>query len=226
MARRIRALRHWKQRFDPNAAFVWRKRTEWGDQVFEPGDPIPDEIIEEMGRTKLRRFWESHFVELAEFEDPDVLSGRPEKYAASEAEAALREAENALESALKEAELLAKSQETATEDAEAAGAAALEAISEAERVLEERQTAADEARHVADGLRQALEADRDGAEPTSTVEPQPTPEPLPDDVTVSGPGGGGWYTVTIGEDVKKVQGQTALDGLLEELRQAADAEAS
>lgn len=73
--KRIRALRHWKQRFDPKARFVWRKDTDWGEQHFGAGTVIPDEIIEEMGRAKLRRFWESHFIELAEFDEPDVMTG-------------------------------------------------------------------------------------------------------------------------------------------------------
>ena len=70
----IRKLRHWKQRFDPNVDFIWRRRTTFGDETYEPGDPIP-KMLHEM-KAKLRRFWESHWIELAEFEEKDVATGQ------------------------------------------------------------------------------------------------------------------------------------------------------
>jgi len=77
-AQRIRSLRHWKQRFDPNAAFVWRKNVIWAGEQMEAGMEIPEELA--ANRTKLKRFWESGYIELAEFEEPDVLTGQvPEK---------------------------------------------------------------------------------------------------------------------------------------------------
>ena len=69
-----RKLRHWKQRYDPNAAFVFRRRVVWNGATHEPGDPIPEELA--ANRTKLRRFWESGWIELAEFEAPDVATGQ------------------------------------------------------------------------------------------------------------------------------------------------------
>lgn len=75
--RRVRTLRHWKQRFDRNARMVWRKRTTWSQELqFEAGEEIPPEIIKQIGPAKLRRFWESHFIELQGFEDPDVGTGQ------------------------------------------------------------------------------------------------------------------------------------------------------
>jgi len=77
--RRVRVLRHWKQRFDRDARMVFRKRTAWTQELqFEPGDEVPPEIIEQMGPTKLRRFWEAHQIELHGFEDPDVGTGQVE----------------------------------------------------------------------------------------------------------------------------------------------------
>ena len=73
---RIRTIRHWKQRFNPNAAFICRRRMEWGDGVYEPGDPIPEGLAENRG--KLRRFWEAGRIELAEFEALDVVTGQDE----------------------------------------------------------------------------------------------------------------------------------------------------
>lgn len=74
MRKQIRKLRHWKQRFNRNAEFVFRRKVTWGNRVYEPGDPIPKEL--QASPTKLRRFWESRTVELAEFEDPDVATGQ------------------------------------------------------------------------------------------------------------------------------------------------------
>ncbi len=72
--KQIRLLRHWKQRFDKNAAFIFRRPLQYGPKRYQPGDPIPTEL--EDNPTKLRRFWESKVIELAEFEDPDVVTGR------------------------------------------------------------------------------------------------------------------------------------------------------
>jgi len=78
-SRKIRSLRHWKQQYDKNAAFVWRKSTTWNGVEFSPGDLVPAEIIAEMGPTKQRRFWESQFIELAEFEEPENVGfGMPQ----------------------------------------------------------------------------------------------------------------------------------------------------
>ncbi len=79
VVRAIRKIRHWKQRWDPRAAFVWRKQTTWSTPrhkavTFPAGSVLEDWVIESMGAAKLRRFWESHRIELLEF---DVDTGRP-----------------------------------------------------------------------------------------------------------------------------------------------------
>lgn len=74
MRKIIRKLRHWKQRFDKNAEFIFRRRLVWGGKTYVPGDPIPKALAQ--SPTKLRRFWESSTVELTLFEDPDVADGQ------------------------------------------------------------------------------------------------------------------------------------------------------
>ena len=71
----VRKLRHWKQRYDPGAAFICRRRIEWGGVAYEPGDPVPEELVVNKG--KLRRFWEAGWIELAQFEAPKVATGQP-----------------------------------------------------------------------------------------------------------------------------------------------------
>lgn len=66
--KRVRRIRHWKQRYDPNATFVWRKPVNWGGERMRVGDELTPDMIEAMGRAKLRRMWESQTIELAEFE--------------------------------------------------------------------------------------------------------------------------------------------------------------
>jgi hypothetical protein len=78
----VRKLRHLKQRFHAKAAFIWRRPTSWprnGKAVdFPAGSIVPDWVIKDMGGAKLRRFWESHRIELAEFDAPDVRTGQVE----------------------------------------------------------------------------------------------------------------------------------------------------
>ena len=49
-----RRLRHWKQRYAPNAAFIWRRRILFGGKTYEPGEQIPAELA--ANKAKLRRF--------------------------------------------------------------------------------------------------------------------------------------------------------------------------
>lgn len=76
MRKQVRKLRHWKQRFNKNSAFVWRRAILYAGEITQPGEPIPDEL--QAAPTKLRRFWESSTIELAEFEAPDVQTGQPQ----------------------------------------------------------------------------------------------------------------------------------------------------
>lgn len=75
--RKVRTLRHWKQRFDENAEFVFRKAVTYATVEFKAGDPIPEDLKNKT--TKLRRFWESNVVELAQFEEPNVKTGVVDK---------------------------------------------------------------------------------------------------------------------------------------------------
>ena len=70
----MRRLRHWKQRYDPNAAFVCRRPMTWDGQTYELGDRIPEGLA--ANQAKLRRFWEAGWIELAEFEAPDIATGQ------------------------------------------------------------------------------------------------------------------------------------------------------
>ena len=76
---RVRRLRHWKQRFKENAKFIWRTRTVYAGREYWPGDTIPKDL--EGKPTKLRRFWESRRIELAEFDVPNVATGQVERTA-------------------------------------------------------------------------------------------------------------------------------------------------
>jgi len=74
MRKKVRTLRHWKQRFQKDAEFIWRRPITWQGKIVKAGDPIPKDLQE--NKTKLRRFWEARVIELAQFEEPDVLTGQ------------------------------------------------------------------------------------------------------------------------------------------------------
>lgn len=71
-AKKVRILRHWKQRFDKNAKFIWRKPLMWAGKKAVVGTPIPKSLSG--SPTKLRRFWESGTIELAQFEEPKNIA--------------------------------------------------------------------------------------------------------------------------------------------------------
>ncbi len=81
MRRKVRILRHWKQRFHKDAEFIWRRSVIYAGESCKPGDPIPDILAD--NKTKLRRFWESGTIELAQFEDPNVLTGQVVRHTAA-----------------------------------------------------------------------------------------------------------------------------------------------
>ena len=76
MPKSIRKIRHWKQRYHPDAAFICRRRIQWGGRAYESGEPIPGGLAANKG--KLRRFWEGGWIELAEFEVSRAGTGRIE----------------------------------------------------------------------------------------------------------------------------------------------------
>lgn len=73
MRNKVRRLRHWKQRFHPDAEFIFRRPVNFLGKRYEPNDPIPQALADH--KTKLRRFWESGIIELALFEAPNVATG-------------------------------------------------------------------------------------------------------------------------------------------------------
>lgn len=77
MAARPRRLRHWKQQFDPNAQFIWRRATTFNGVECKAGDVLSDDVILKMGVNKLRRLWQSSRIELHEFEAPQTSHPRP-----------------------------------------------------------------------------------------------------------------------------------------------------
>ncbi len=87
MRKKVRTLRHWKQRFHKDAEFIWRRSVTYGGESYGPGDPIPDTLM--ANKAKLRRFWESGTIELAQFEEPNVLTGQVKR--STPAEDMLRE---------------------------------------------------------------------------------------------------------------------------------------
>ena len=77
MKRSPRRLRHWKQKYDKNAKFIWSRDVVYSGQDFVAGDIIPDGLV---SPTKLRRLWESKWIQLADFDAPDVLTGTVGEY--------------------------------------------------------------------------------------------------------------------------------------------------
>jgi len=71
--RKVRKLRHWKQRWNKNAEFIWRRPVVFGGVMQNPGDLIPESL--KANPRKLRLFWESQRIELADFEAPNVSTG-------------------------------------------------------------------------------------------------------------------------------------------------------
>lgn len=67
-------LRHWKQRFNKDAKFVWTRSILYAGATTVAGEIVPDELSK--NAIKLRRFWESGVIELKEFKAPDVQTGQ------------------------------------------------------------------------------------------------------------------------------------------------------
>ncbi len=71
-----RKLRHWKQRFNKDAKFIWARQVTWKGEQTVPGEQIPADLA--AMTTKLRRFWEAKLIHLAEFEAPNIATGQVE----------------------------------------------------------------------------------------------------------------------------------------------------
>ena len=68
--KKVSTFRHWKQRFDPNASLIFRRRTVYVGIVYEAGDLIPEQL--KNSKSKLRLFWDSKRIELAVFSPPEI----------------------------------------------------------------------------------------------------------------------------------------------------------
>lgn len=77
--------RHWKQRFSEGAQYVWNKSVLWMGEQVATGSLIPDDL--RSNRNRLRRFWESGVIALADFVAPDVTTGQVPQPVADEPEA-------------------------------------------------------------------------------------------------------------------------------------------
>lgn len=60
-------FRHWRQRFEPNARFIWRRRINWNGEWTTPGEPIPDDLAN--NPKKLRVLWDTHRIEIAQWDE-------------------------------------------------------------------------------------------------------------------------------------------------------------
>lgn len=79
-------LRHWRQKFDPNGKFVFRRSVFFLDRQYEPGDPVPAEA-KNMG-AKLMNMWNANFIENA---PPETVESDPDEEVKVTAEAAKAE---------------------------------------------------------------------------------------------------------------------------------------
>ena len=65
--------RHWKQSFDPNARFIYRKRRKFAldpEGFMRPGELMPKEVQMQVGRHRLKMWWRAGWIELADFVAP------------------------------------------------------------------------------------------------------------------------------------------------------------
>jgi len=71
--RQIRKVRHWKQRFDPEAEFIWRRAARVPGGSAAPGDRVEKSAFP---LRRLRKLWDAEWIELAEWEAPDMRRRR------------------------------------------------------------------------------------------------------------------------------------------------------
>ena len=71
----IRKMRHWRQRFDPKAEFIFRRARTYDGKTYQPGEKIPKALKE--NRRKLLFMWEAKYIELAEWEAPKTAFNSP-----------------------------------------------------------------------------------------------------------------------------------------------------
>ena len=68
----MRIVRHWKQKFDEDAALIFIKRVQLDGSVAMPGDTVPEDLRSQRHRMKV--WWRAGFVAL---KDWDYENGVP-----------------------------------------------------------------------------------------------------------------------------------------------------
>ena len=67
-----RRWRYFRQRFDPTAQMVFRKKTTvLGADIYLAGEPVPEELPVRF----LRKFWKSERIELRDYTPPKQAGG-------------------------------------------------------------------------------------------------------------------------------------------------------
>jgi len=75
-SRPITKIRHWKEQFDPNGSFVWRRPTKIQGGMTRIGDPLDAALVKALGPARLKRLWKVGMIADANFEAPNVATGR------------------------------------------------------------------------------------------------------------------------------------------------------
>lgn len=71
-------IRHWKEKFDADAEFVYAKTFKLGADLYvKPGDPVDKSMFGKNVKARLRRWWDSRVIRRADFVAPaSITSGR------------------------------------------------------------------------------------------------------------------------------------------------------
>ena len=77
-----KTLRNWRDRFNPDATFVWRRVVKWAGERTEVGALVPTGLIE--NKKKLCNFFEGNYIEIVHADDV-VAPATEEKPAAKKA---------------------------------------------------------------------------------------------------------------------------------------------
>lgn len=64
-----RSIRHWKDHYKPGAPLVFLKRKLINGVVYEPGCLVPQELINKLGRHRVKVWWESRIFRTATAEE-------------------------------------------------------------------------------------------------------------------------------------------------------------
>ena len=75
MGSALRRRRHWKERFDPAAPFLFTRSTRFDGKKHLIGDPVPPES----SVRSLKKMWRAGRIVRADFEPPNVVTGKPQE---------------------------------------------------------------------------------------------------------------------------------------------------